>query len=64
MTGCTSSGNLGANQKDSPRLYECPICKLHFESKELAAKCEDWCTKNESCNLAIAKHSIEARKNK
>ncbi len=43
-------------------LYQCPICKLHYAAKSWATKCETWCKKHPSCNLTIARHSIEAGK--
>ncbi len=44
------------------KTYSCKICKLHYESKALADKCYAWCSVNNSCNLEVAKHSIEAKK--
>ena len=62
MVGCTSGGNYKINQSSDPILYECSICDLHFESKELATNCVEWCKNNDTCNLEIARQSIEARK--
>ncbi len=42
--------------------YQCSICKLHYESKPLADECHKWCSKHDSCNLKIARQSIEASK--
>ncbi|BCS91115.1 MAG: hypothetical protein ARM1_0572 [Candidatus Micrarchaeota archaeon] len=44
----------------SLNAYYCEICKLHYKDKELAEKCQEWCSTHDSCNLSIAKNSIEA----
>lgn len=40
--------------------YMCPVCALHYPTREVAQSCEAWCTKHQSCNLEITKHAIEA----
>ncbi|MFP3215421.1 MAG: hypothetical protein RXR32_02645 [Candidatus Micrarchaeota archaeon] len=40
--------------------YFCEICKLNYTSKELAEKCQAWCSTHNSCNLQIASQSVEA----
>ncbi|OJI06725.1 MAG: hypothetical protein BK997_05150 [Candidatus Micrarchaeum sp. ARMAN-1] len=40
--------------------YMCELCMLHYETEELAKKCEAWDRLHDSCNLAIASRSIEA----
>ncbi|MGC8669830.1 MAG: hypothetical protein ACP5TL_01600 [Candidatus Micrarchaeia archaeon] len=45
----------------SKGTYFCEICKLNYDSKELAEKCQAWCSTHDSCNLGIARMSIEAR---
>lgn len=42
--------------------FFCSICSLHYLSKELADKCHDWCSNHNSCNLSIARRSLEAKK--
>ena len=42
--------------------FFCSICGLHYLSKELADKCHDWCSNHNSCNLSIARQSLEAKK--
>ena len=37
--------------------YMCEICMLHYESEDLAKKCEAWDRLHDSCNLAIANRS-------
>jgi len=44
------------------RTYFCSVCGLHYLTKELAEECEGWCSTHNSCNLLIARNSIEARK--
>ncbi|MGC8676515.1 MAG: hypothetical protein ACP5T3_03325 [Candidatus Micrarchaeia archaeon] len=44
--------------------YFCEVCGLHYSSKEQAEKCQEWCSKHSSCNLAIASQSIEAQKSR
>lgn len=48
--------------KKAPRTYKCDFCGLHYENKELASDCFEWCTAHGSCNLEITKNSIERRK--
>ncbi len=45
-----------------PKYYICPICKLTYTSNSWAKKCYAWCKGHPSCNLNIARHSIEAQK--
>ena len=42
--------------------YMCDICEMHFEDREWAVKCEDWCKTYNSCNSEITKHSLELKK--
>ncbi|MCL4380817.1 hypothetical protein M1141_00905 [Candidatus Marsarchaeota archaeon] len=44
--------------------YICSICGLHYEGKEMAEKCFQWCSHHESCNLGIAENSVEAVENR
>lgn len=39
--------------------YECKECGLHYESEDLAKKCEEWDKEHHSCNLKIARQSLE-----
>ncbi len=45
-------------------IFQCGVCKLHYRNKDDADKCEKWCSQNNSCNLEIARNSIEASENK
>lgn len=42
--------------------YKCSICGLHYKSVADADKCYAWCSKHDSCNLAVAGRSVEALK--
>jgi hypothetical protein len=39
--------------------FQCNECKMIYNSKNLAEKCEDWCKKNKSCNLSIIKYAVK-----
>lgn len=41
------------------KYYECEECKLVYEDRKWAEKCEKWCKKNKSCNIEITKHAIK-----
>lgn len=43
-----------------PTLYRCPECGLHYSDATTANQCAAWCRTHQSCNLAIARTSIEA----
>lgn len=47
-------------QENKDVVYICEICDLSYEDKEWAKKCENWCRKNDSCNLKITSHSLES----
>jgi len=44
------------------QLYKCEDCGLHYEDKETADACYDFCTKNHACNVEITKNSIEHKR--
>ncbi|MEM3178178.1 MAG: hypothetical protein QXT36_03280 [Candidatus Micrarchaeaceae archaeon] len=44
------------------KLFKCDICGLHYRDEKLAKMCHDWCSAHNSCNLSIARHSVEAQK--
>jgi len=43
----------------SGKYYICEECKLKYEGKKIAQKCEKWCKKHKSCNLEIIEHAIK-----
>jgi hypothetical protein len=44
------------------QYYQCRICKFYYRSKDLAEKCQEFCIKNNGCNLEITKHAINIEK--
>jgi len=40
------------------KVFMCPRCGYSYGEKEWAKKCELWCTKHKTCNLAINEHRI------
>lgn len=51
-----------AIKEKNKELYQCEECGFHYESKELAEKCEEWCKEHHSCNLEITAHAEENKK--
>ena len=43
---------------DSKILFICEVCGLGYLEKEIAEKCEEWCTKTGTCNLEITKNAV------
>ena len=41
--------------------YTCEECGFAYETKELAQKCRDWCSKHHSCSLEITKHAVNLK---
>ncbi|MBI2176417.1 hypothetical protein HYU40_03675 [Candidatus Woesearchaeota archaeon] len=44
--------------KRGKSYYVCQECGFAYETRELAQKCEEWCTKHHSCSLEITKHAV------
>jgi len=44
---------------ENKTTYQCEICGFHYREKEIAEKCEAWCSTTNSCNLDIIKFAIE-----
>jgi len=40
-------------------LYQCEECGLKYENKEIAEKCQAWCSEHKSCNLDIIKNAVK-----
>ncbi len=40
-------------------LFLCELCGLKYRDAETAEECESWDRKHDSCNLEIAKKSVE-----
>ena len=64
MNSCSPGNESSSDVSEKSELYQCSICKLHFETTQLAAQCDKWCRNNNSCNVEIASQSIEARARK
>ncbi|MDO8339972.1 MAG: hypothetical protein Q7T16_04920 [Candidatus Burarchaeum sp.] len=45
------------NEKDGK--YQCADCKLWYEEKRWAEKCEAWCLKHHTCNIEITRNAIK-----
>ena len=44
--------------KNKAIYFQCPICKLYYKDRELAGRCEEYCGKNNACNIEIIKNSV------
>lgn len=45
---------------EDKKQYKCEECGMSYLEKELAEKCQAWCSKHQSCNIEIIKHAIES----
>ncbi|MBI4085060.1 MAG: glucose-6-phosphate dehydrogenase [Candidatus Liptonbacteria bacterium] len=46
-------------QNKNQILYQCEECGLKYKSKEIAGKCQAWCSEHKSCNLDLIKYAVE-----
>ena len=46
-------------QENDRTLHKCEECGLKYESKEIAEKCQAWCSEYKSCNLDIIKNAVK-----
>ncbi len=46
------------------KLFQCSECKLWYETKELAQRCEEFCRTHHACDLRITKFAVKSEKNK
>ncbi len=44
-------------EKEGKNLFECEECRMLYKERELAKKCQDWCSKHHSCNIEIIRHA-------
>lgn len=58
----TNTGQ-SSRQNKAEDIYQCPECGLHYRDGTTAKKCEAWCNRHKSCNLEIARLSIERQEN-
>ncbi|RMD65745.1 hypothetical protein D6817_05490 [Candidatus Pacearchaeota archaeon] len=47
---------------DGRELWQCEECGFHYETRDLAEKCEAWCKEHRSCSMEITKHAVELGK--
>jgi len=40
-------------------VFVCEECKLAYKEKEIAKKCQEWCSEHKSCNLEIIKFAVK-----
>lgn len=50
---------ISRKKKGKSIFFSCDECGLTYETKELARKCEQWCSEHNSCNIEITSHAIE-----
>ncbi len=43
---------------NNKKAYQCEDCKLMYNNRNDAEKCEKWCLKHHSCNITITKYAI------
>lgn len=48
-------------KKGNSAYYSCEECGFAYETRELAQKCEAWCSGHNSCSLEITKHAINLK---
>lgn len=48
----------------SDKVYQCPECKLHYDSEALAKKCQAFCERFHACSFEIIRSSVESRQQK
>ncbi len=45
-------------EKAGKKIFACGICGFGYTEKSTAEECENWCSKNTSCNLMITKKAV------
>ena len=48
-------------KKGNKAYHTCEECGFSYETRELAQKCEDWCSEHHSCSLEITKHAVNLK---
>ncbi|MBI5392346.1 hypothetical protein HZA96_00620 [Candidatus Woesearchaeota archaeon] len=41
------------------KLFSCNICGINYQEEIYAKQCNEWCKRNNSCNLNIIKHAVK-----
>ncbi len=44
--------------KETKEGFFCEECGLAYKEKEWAEKCEEWCVKHHTCNIAITSRAL------
>jgi len=39
--------------------FQCEECKMYYENRDIAEKCEKFCRENKACNTNLIKHAVE-----
>ncbi len=39
-------------------LWLCEECGLKYGDKDMAKRCEEWCSSHRTCNLEIIRHAV------
>jgi len=47
--------------RENTKYFRCGECGMYYKTRELAQKCEDFCGKNNACNMEIMKHAVELK---
>ncbi len=46
-------------EKGGKKYYQCGECGLVYADKEMAEKCQTWCSEHKSCNIEIIKYAVK-----
>lgn len=46
-------------QRGDKKYYKCEECSFLYLDREMAEKCQEWCSEHKSCNLEITKHAVQ-----
>ncbi|MBI4302882.1 MAG: hypothetical protein HY665_00880 [Chloroflexi bacterium] len=45
-------------RRDGKTYYICEQCGFVYETQELARRCQEFCEKNQACNLEISQYAV------
>lgn len=46
------------------KCYICESCEMMYQNHKKACECEEFCKKNNACNIELIKHSIQTKSEK
>jgi hypothetical protein len=49
---------VSEKQHEGERIYLCDVCGFGYRKKEQAESCEEFCTRTNSCSIAITKDAV------